>query len=1116
MSDFTAKELNEYIEERVKENVIDSATDFVAECIKYGIKSNAQTIGVYTENEIMMIISDSEKGTDEIIQVICKEYNIYEEDCSKLLDSIDVAMKLKDIVELGKNCKKLYDKWGEYKESGSPEIASGVMSDVFRVSSSVVGMTDLGIIGNIISEQLELGAYLLEKGTELTLEYNKRFEEIDAILEELDEMDRDSLDTDMQDKVNAALTKGQSIYEIALQKKFYSALYSRYGWIYDGIDTEETKKIKEINSKFNKMSFDSFADKYSKLMEYGEKTDGLSGTGKDKVVGKENDGFGGAKTAQDNKDPLVIDLNKNGKYTNSQKEGTHFDFDGEGFAEKTSWIESGDGLLVRDINHNGIIDDGSELFGDKTIMSNGKTASNGFEALADLDSNRDGIIDEKDAAFNEIKVWIDKNNNGITDEGELFTLKDLDITSILLNYTSKNFRDNDSTVTGISIVNKGDGSTYTIGNLNFNIYTTDTISKKNIEIPDEIKNKMPQLYASGNILSLQEAMTVDNELLVLVNKFINTKDMVQKNTLMDKILLRWTGCENIVSGSRGGNIDATKLAVIEKFYGTSFVGVNGSNPNQSASVILNNLYNDINKSFKTKLLLQTDLVQIIELTKINTKRSTGNKRINYSAVIEYFDKLTELGYADESIIFGYYINYIKNSDLTKDIYDEKQLKQYIRKSQYSNLYMEMLEYKNEYFGNNEDNVISASNGNDRIYGGAGNDIIYAGTGNDSIYGGVGNEISPADVYAERVENDLIIKYGKTDKVTIKNAYAYKSYVGYGAYFIENIEFSDGTVWNIEEIGRQASIHIGTEVGDIMNGYESVLGYNQNETFYGGAGDDRINGGAGNDVIYGESGNDIIDAGSGNDKLYGGVGISPADVYAERVENDLIIKYGKTDKVTIKNAYAYKSYVGYGAYFIENIEFSDGTVWNIEEIGRQASIHRGTEANDVMHSYDDVLGYTRNETFYGGAGNDTIYGGDGNDTYIFGRGDGIDTIVDNTGSNILSFEENISIEDLMMTRNGNNLEVSISDTTDKIILNDYFINSSYQNFTAEFADGSSLSQNDFRSIINGTYVYESALKQSELLVQSMASTSDNGNVSEMVNITTQDNNMTDTQLFVSNQ
>ena len=1214
MADFTSKELNEYIEERVKENVIDSATDFVAECIKYGIKSNAQTIGIYTEKEIMLIISDSEKGTDEIIQVICKEYNIYEEDCSKLLTSIDVATKLKDVVELGKNINELYKSWNKYKNTSTPEAAASVMVGVFSACSTIVGMTDLGIIGNIISEQLELGAYLLEKGTELTLEYNKRFEEIDAILEELDEMDKDSLDTDMQDKVNAALTKGQSIYEIALQKKFYSALYSRYGWIYDGIDTEETRKIKEINSEFNKMSFDSFVDKYSKLMEYGEKTDGLSGTGKDKKVGKVNDGFGGAKTAQDNKDPLVIDLNKNGKYTNSQKEGTHFDFDGEGFAEKTSWIESGDGLLVRDINHNGIIDDGSELFGDKTIMSNGKTASNGFEALADLDSNKDGIIDEKDAAFNEIKVWIDKNNNGITDEGELFTLKDLDITSILLNYTSKNFRDNDSTVTGISIVNKGDGSTYTIGNLNFNIDTTDTISKKNIKIPDEIKNKMPQLYASGNILSLQEAMTVDNELLVLVDKFINTKDMVQKNTLMDKILLRWTGCENIVSGSRGGNIDATKLAVIEKFYGTSFVGVNGSNPNQSASVILNNLYNDINKSFKTKLLLQTDLVQIIELTKINTKRSNGNKRINYSAVIEYFDKLTGLGYADESIIFGYYVNYIKNSDLTKDIYDEKQLKQYIRKSQYSNLYIEMLEYKNEYFGNNEDNVISASDGNDRIYGGAGNDIIYGGTGNDSIYGGSGNDtlhggygndtyyfelgdgedtiyedgeyvnvdrivfgkgISPENISLERIGNDLVIKYSEVDKVTVKNAYGYKKYCGYGYYFVEKIEFSDGTVWNKDKLIELISIKTGTAGNDVLTGYEGTDVYNRNETFYAGAGDDiinandgndlvyagsendTVNGGDGDDTIYGGAGDDILNGEGGNDKLYGGVGndtlnggygddtyyfelgdgedtiyedgeyvnvdrivfgkgINPSDVAIERVGNDIIIRYSAADRITIKNAYGYKRYCGYGYYFVENIEFSDGTVWNKDKLIELISIKNGTAGNDVLTGYEGTDVYNINETFYGGAGNDTIYGGDGNDTYIFGRGDGIDTIVDNSGSNILSFEENISIEDLMMTKNGNNLEVSISDTTDKIILNDYFINSSYQNFTAEFADGSSLSQNDFSSIINGTYVYESALKQSELLVQSMASTSDDGNVSEMVNITTQDNNMTDTQLFVSNQ
>ena len=43
-------------------------------------------------------------------------------------------------------------------------------------------------------------------------------------------------------------------------------------------------------------------------------------------------------------------------------------------------------------------------------------------------------------------------------------------------------------------------------------------------------------------------------------------------------VLKWTGCENVTTGSRGTNIDAARLAVIEKFYGRGFVGVNGANP----------------------------------------------------------------------------------------------------------------------------------------------------------------------------------------------------------------------------------------------------------------------------------------------------------------------------------------------------------------------------------------------------------------------------------------------------------------------------------------------------------------------------------------------------------
>ena len=116
---------------------------------------------------------------------------------------------------------------------------------------------------------------------------------------------------------------------------------------------------------------------------------------------------------EERKSPLAIDLDGDGVETVSADNGVYFDHDGNGFAEKTGWISSDDALLVRDINGNGQIDDGSELFGDQTVLSNGKKAANGFEALADLDSNQDGVFDGDDDAFGEVMVWQDLNQNGV-------------------------------------------------------------------------------------------------------------------------------------------------------------------------------------------------------------------------------------------------------------------------------------------------------------------------------------------------------------------------------------------------------------------------------------------------------------------------------------------------------------------------------------------------------------------------------------------------------------------------------------------------------------------------------------------------------------------------------
>jgi len=100
-----------------------------------------------------------------------------------------------------------------------------------------------------------------------------------------------------------------------------------------------------------------------------------------------------------------------------------------------------DGLLVRDLNENGVIDDGTELFGNNSVLSSGATAENGFEALADLDSNEDGVFDSSDTAWNSVKVWKDNNYNAQVDTGELLTLEQAGISGINLNYNYQDATD---------------------------------------------------------------------------------------------------------------------------------------------------------------------------------------------------------------------------------------------------------------------------------------------------------------------------------------------------------------------------------------------------------------------------------------------------------------------------------------------------------------------------------------------------------------------------------------------------------------------------------------------------------------------------------------------------
>ncbi|MCR4922780.1 MAG: hypothetical protein K5931_02095 [Lachnospiraceae bacterium] len=128
-------------------------------------------------------------------------------------------------------------------------------------------------------------------------------------------------------------------------------------------------------------------------------------------------------------DPLVINLDSDIAQVSDQK--ISFDLDQDGKEDRISRLAKGSGFLAIDKNEDGMVNDGSELFGTKT--------GDGFYDLSKYDEDKNGFIDEADSVFEKLRICV------FDDKGEqtLYKLKEKDIGAIYLGNAATDFKLND-------------------------------------------------------------------------------------------------------------------------------------------------------------------------------------------------------------------------------------------------------------------------------------------------------------------------------------------------------------------------------------------------------------------------------------------------------------------------------------------------------------------------------------------------------------------------------------------------------------------------------------------------------------------------------------------------
>lgn len=326
------------------------------------------------------------------------------------------------------------------------------------------------------------------------------------------------------------------------------------------------------------------------------------------------------------------------------------------------------------------------------------------------------------------------------------------------------------------------------------------------------------------------------------------------------------------------------------------------------------------------------------------------------------------------------------------------------------------------YGGDGDDTVNGEDGNDVVVGNAGNDVLFGETGNDTLNGGTGAD----QFYGGDGDDTLYIDAADTS-VNGGAGYDVVSIVGTEAVIF------DATTAEVEFVA-------GGSGKDVLTAGGSLTGV----IFYGGDGDDSLTGGNGNDVLVGQVGADTVIGGFGNDVLNGGEG---DDHLSGELGNDTV--YGGTGNDWVNG--------GDGDDSVSGDEGADAIFG-----GNGADYLYGGEGDDVISGddgNDTLIGQAGSDTLGGGVGSDHLAGGTGDDAYVFGRGDGADTISEDDATvgnrDRLGFDPTIDSLDLILSRQANDLRVAIHGTSDQVAIENWYLGEAHQVETIQTGTGQAL-------------------------------------------------------------